>query len=391
MEITSEVVDSLINFSFSSQAKTESAKFIELHCKWNEVYANLEEINKTDVLNHEPTLMRISKKLPSEMSRDKYVDLRLLRRTEGKTELKIMSEFMRMERLRQKTKQKLEGTEEIKKRSEVRNDMRSDVRKCHNCGEVGHFIADCPTKGAKSRGDKPLGKRISNFVDMKKPQKPCPACRDQLSFQFKAGQTLYKSRLSSCQAFMNLTPADRASMIQGCGGCAMCLDWTGDHSRDHCPAKKNNSPLEICKIMENNSQCGKKHHYLLHGSSVKYCNMVQLYQTLQHPDCTPTDEDLECNEVGQDVLMQMQWVGFEGDVNQGLLFFDSSSNINLIRVKFAEMLGLKGRPCQQYVQLANRSMEPWETIAYWVTLVDKNGDKHRILAFGINNITAEQE
>ena len=66
MEICSELIEALTNFKFSVAARSESEKFAELHAKWNEVYADLEEIGKTEVLNHEPTLMKICQKLPDQ-------------------------------------------------------------------------------------------------------------------------------------------------------------------------------------------------------------------------------------------------------------------------------------------------------------------------------------
>ena len=74
MRICAESVDSLTSFQFSNAAKTESEKFGELYLKWNEVFADLEEIGKTSVLNHEPTLFKVLKNFPSRTLQNCYID-----------------------------------------------------------------------------------------------------------------------------------------------------------------------------------------------------------------------------------------------------------------------------------------------------------------------------
>ena len=56
----------------------------------------------------------------------------------------------------------------------------------------------------------------------------------------------------------------------------LCLDWTGDHQRDNCTAKTHGHPFGYCSIQVNGVPCGAKHNSLLHGSSSKYCNLVQV-------------------------------------------------------------------------------------------------------------------
>ena len=43
------------------------------------------------------------------------------------------------------------------------------------------------------------------------------------------GQTLYKTRLSVCDNFKNISLADRADLIMKANGCVLCQNWAQDH------------------------------------------------------------------------------------------------------------------------------------------------------------------
>ena len=61
MELTAELIEDLTSFQFSKEAKTEDAKFAELYRIWQQVIANLVEVGRTDILDHEPTLSKFAK------------------------------------------------------------------------------------------------------------------------------------------------------------------------------------------------------------------------------------------------------------------------------------------------------------------------------------------
>ena len=65
-ELVNESVGSLANFSFTAGAKTIPDKFRELYLRYKQVKNNLVEVNRLEVLNHEPTLWSVIKKLPSQ-------------------------------------------------------------------------------------------------------------------------------------------------------------------------------------------------------------------------------------------------------------------------------------------------------------------------------------
>ena len=108
LELTSELVDSLTNFQFSKDAKTEEAKFTELYRSWTMVYADLEEEGFVSVLDNEQTLAKVAKRLSSHVSRTKYMDMRMEDLPKGESELEIMTTFLTHERKRQKALGRLE-------------------------------------------------------------------------------------------------------------------------------------------------------------------------------------------------------------------------------------------------------------------------------------------
>ena len=87
--------------------------------------------------------------------------------------------------------------------------------------------------------------------------------------------------------------------------------------------------------------------------------------------------------------MQVQWLECVGNVNQALAFWDTGSNVNLVRKQFAEMAGWKGLPVFQQLQTTWRGGEDWHITAYWVTLVDRQDTEHNLLFFEIDTITAD--
>ena len=47
------------------------------------------------------------------------------------------------------------------------------------------------------------------------------------------------------------------------------------------------------------------------------------------------------------------------------------------------IVGLIRKPCVQWVQVSKREPEAWETTAYWLKIVDRDGQEHKILAFEV--------
>ena len=262
MEPTAELIEDLTSFQFSKEAKTEDAKFAELYRVWQQVLADLVEVGRADILDHEPTLSKFGSRLPSNASRTKYVELRMemLAEEEPKTELTIMTTFLQQERRKQKHLGRLEG-----KTQEPQAPTLKAGTKCFNCNKEGHRSSECPEKSKSVR---------KSHASVRVTQKVCPACIYQHSFP---RNTLYRTRLSSCPTFVNLGPVEQANIIQAAAGCALCLDWTGSHTRDNCDSRTKTKPFGNCTITTNGVECGARHNSLLHGTTSKFCNLAQVH------------------------------------------------------------------------------------------------------------------
>ena len=384
-EICSELTKELTGFKYSSAAKTEGDKFAELYRKWKQVRADLKEIDSLHALDHSPTLELICMNLPSIACKDKFYEHKVAERKGGeRSELKILASFMIEESKRQKARLRLspnnEEAEAIAVVGKGYGDSRMDVV-CFKCKEPGHLQRQCTRVVATGRA----AKVVAN-ANMRVPQKPCPGCQGQHTFLNDEGETQYKSRLSSCPSFHTISAAERASIVQASRGCALCLDWTGDHTKDECRARIRGVDVPTCDKYVNGVECGGKHHQLLHGSNNQFCNMVYVNaaKRCQAHDCSGMER-------ARNVLLQVQWIGVKDVLEPCLTFWDTGSNINLIRRAFAEMAGLKGKPAVQYLQVTGRGPEAWHTTQYDVCLLDREKTEHWISAFEMETITAMQE
>ena len=140
-------------------------------------------------------------------------------------------------------------------------------------------------------------------------------------------------------------------------------------------------------------ECGKKHNRLLHGSTSFICNVVVRNRAMppsKSPNFTaPTQAELEAANDTQNALLPIQQVLVEGSSKSCNVFFDSGSNTNLVRHAYAQELGLPGAPVTQHLQVTGKQPEQWDTFAYRVPLCKTNREIQHVLAFGIEDITAD--
>ena len=71
LDNVSGLVKHLLSIKVSKEARTEALKFMELNCLWNEVCADLQELNKLKALNHEPTIAAVGGMLSSQASKNR--------------------------------------------------------------------------------------------------------------------------------------------------------------------------------------------------------------------------------------------------------------------------------------------------------------------------------
>jgi hypothetical protein len=368
MDLARELIYGLQQFKYSRAARTEGEQFRELSREWTKVYSDLEEVGKLSALDHEPTLGNIAGMLPSLESRNGYVKLRIRLQAEDKelSELNIMREFMREESQRQEHLERLN----------VFGAARPPV-------QSGGAIQ---AGGARKAPNSEARASVSHSNMLEAPS-ACPACKGQHSFTGRDGKKLlYKSRLGVCPVFLNLSVSDRAAMVEAAGGCALCLSWTGDHKRDGCTEMKGGKPHELCNISTGGVTCGRKHSPLLHGSDARYCNWIQL-NTVAGVEDAPTDEDVSAGESAT-TLTQVQTVTLGGDVKEGVVFWDTGSNLNLVTASLAQRAGWSGKVVKLRLQTTGREADVWETKVYWVPVVDTEGETHLLLAYEMEVITA---
>ena len=399
IDICPEVIGELTSFKFSSRSPTQ--QFLELYNKYNHAKQDLKQVNKLSELNNLTTLRMISEKLPGELLKREYAKDRAAKKSQiGTTELDIFDSFMTEQYKVEKEKSKFEDNEQVRQSKFFRGH-------CNNCSGYGHKTVDCPSPGNQSGsaggqgGGNKLGAgqgKVVNHIGTSKQPKPCPACNNQHSIK-QGNNTMYRTSLYFCDSFKNLSPNERANLVQTAGGCALCLDWTGSHQRDKCSTKlgRKQIPLSNCSVLDTNTnaKCGKKHHTMLHGTTNQFCNLVRSCRVAGPPalDPPPNQEDLLAARA--DVMLQLQWVSVKTiqlpTTVQCLTFWDNGATIALVRESFATRLGLRGTQCSQWIQTAGRQFEKWDTTAYFISLVDRQGNVHKIVAYSITVITSSVE
>ena len=98
---------------------------------------------------------------------------------------------------------------------------------------------------------------------------PCPVCQGNHSYTYK-GNTFPSSRLSECQIFMSLDVNQRLDALQRTKSCTKSLSWK--HGNNDCRVR-----MRCNQVMNNGSQCRKKHHSSFHGERHAYLNAIKVH------------------------------------------------------------------------------------------------------------------
>ena len=404
MDLSRELISGLWNLTLPPD-ESEPARFQILHREWQKVYNDLEQVGQLGALDHDPTLCQVAAKLPSEEAKKNFSKLRISMRAANErarsqpgsevakvSELAIMSTFMEEEKqLQDQYAQLCPQVKQVTPKKKVPRTGGRPTDTCFSCGEPGHLSRNCPE--SEGGGD---GKRHAH-ANMRIKPKDCPACSGQHnSGTTPEGESLWKTRLSACPTFMDqMQPAERAALVEEAQCCALCLDWTGSHQRDNCTetirAKVTGMtrPFSPCPITTGGIPCGKKHNSLLHGSTIKYCNYSQTNRLTDGKRDTkaPTHKDMEAvNSVT--ALLQVQKVKMDCPQGGGNTFFDSGSDVNLVKQAFARASGWEPLKVTLQLQTTGREPDIMETLAYWVRLIDRCGDVEKVFAYEMESITA---
>merc|ERR1712121_527160 len=193
----------------------------------------------------------------------------------------------------------------------------------------------------------------------------------------------------------------------------MGLCWKGNHRANNCPATAKGQPFERCK--ENG--CGKKHHRFLHGTQNAYVNLKNrnMAKTVNKQSCPtnrpvsavmdlgssevsnnlpPTQSELDVQDrEGMNTMFLVQSIPVQGSSGnmEALVFFDKGSNVSMIRDEMANKLGLEGLPVKQKLVRSGADVMDWDTKAYKVPLIKKDGSRMVITAMGFSEISSEIE
>ena len=140
-----------------------------------------------------------------------------------------------------------------------------------------------------------------------------------------------------------------------------------------CRAKgKFGKQYEACSQMVGGSPCGRRHNRLLHGTGNKYCNSARKISNCNHSvphllgkgePGAPTMKEIAAVDAAHS-LFQLQEILIDNEsVDRVSTFFDSGSNVNIVRECFAKKAGLKGQPVLQTLVTTGEQVKEWRTKA----------------------------
>ena len=93
----------------------------------------------------------------------------------------------------------------------------------------------------------------------------CPGWEGQHLYMNARGENHLSSRLSACEAFESMSPADRSRLVERIVWCRRCTSWM--HHADDCVFNRPTS----WGIRTASWYCGKDHHKTQHWAGTEYC------------------------------------------------------------------------------------------------------------------------
>ena len=85
-------------------------------------------------------------------------------------------------------------------------------------------------------------------------------------------------------------------------------------------------------------------------------------------------------------MIPVQLVDCKLDIKTLIAFFDSGSNINMVRDRWVEAARLEGVPIEKVVQTAGGDCRHWNTKMYSIPFVKNNGEVVQVVAMGVGKI-----
>ncbi len=175
-----------------------------------------------------------------------------------------------------------------------------------------------------------------------------------------------KHFLSECRTFKRLDANGKGALAVSKTLCVLCFGSSHDVST--CPKKT--LGWKECDV----AGCGRWHSRMLHGAVV--------------PGLVLTVVGSASNN--SPVLLLCQRIPTDGGV-PCLTFWDHGSTTALVTFSFAAKAALKGVDCVFELTGVGERKESFPTKLYVIPLLDKEGNRHEICAFGIDKITSDME
>ena len=158
---------------------------------------------------------------------------------------------------------------------------------------AGHRTADCPLSyanpavhAAKVEAEHMTDRvdafatdseRVQEYKEAEERFGPCKLCGTLHTYNRRvAGEevTWPSGRFSSCPTFMDMSPQEKAKVIEEKKGCPRCLSW--GHQKRTC--QRSGRP---CKEIVDGKRCKRGHDTSLHASGNKYCEAAMVVEQVQ--------------------------------------------------------------------------------------------------------------
>lgn len=174
--------------------------------------------------------------------------------------------------------------------------------------------------------------------------------------------------ITDCVGLQNLHNQDKFEAIRRNNARFCCLR-TG-HLSNNCPNKR------LCEVkIRQSGVCGRLHRHTLHDM-FNYGNLLNYPKKASNNFCSYDG-----------ILLMISKVRSKDQ--QFTTLWDPGSNVTMITHRMAKQLGLKGRNLNLTVTKVGNWTEEFESKEYLVPLTDDQGKIWEVIAYGINEITAD--